>query len=491
MLMSITPIDMMIQSMNKNGVCDTTRGVLTSHNSSIERAMHEIDPIKFPVSRKVTDKEKIQFIYSNLPGAKYVTDQLVGFIFSTKLKTDNEAEDERLQKFLDKKNIEGHKNLDILRNTTLESFVYGEAGLRFLSEEDGLVNVPFGTYLPITVESEDHWGVEEILYYAIETSGKEIGQISDEILEEIRNPNARIERDSNGVMRFENSTIIVIDKELFISIENVPVTGIKKSPLLNDIQRIELLINSYRQLNSDVVEDGPGRIVTWMKDATINDVGVSVHGNFLGQNATKFQERIDEFRNVGEQMMKKLKGSKSTDAIVLNDFFSENIMHLPRTTKATEMLPWLIDEIEIVCQLYGMPPQLLGAGRILGNISMEMIINNSLINVVVPLRHRYGAKVSQLLQGNLVSGEIQFHAENYEDKGRYEDAATLGLLVERLARAELPSDAKAITDLIMDILHRSKYEHQGEPTNNDNRLRNLFRRKRKDGNETHNPQSND
>lgn len=404
--------------------------------------------------REISDTERIRYIYENLPGVKYVTDQLISFIFATKMYVEDETDNKIFQAFLKRKNVNKIKNLDILMKAVAESLVYGEAGLRWLSEEEGLVSVPTKTYLPIYKDSEKHHGIKEIEWYVINTEGKELTEVSEHVLQGLKS--AQLERDSQGVIKFEDLNIIVISPSLFVTIENIPITGVSKSPLLIDIQRISLLLAVYRQLNHDVVYDGPGRTLFFVNTSTANEVGVSAGGQILDTSDEAIKTRQIEIEDIAKAAMLKMKNSSSTDILVFNEYFKEHVVHLPRTTKATEFLEYVMNEVEIICQLYGVPPQLVGAGRIVGNISMEMIINNATDNVIIPMRHRYASKISGLIESNLKIGEIEFHAENYSDKARYDDASSLALTSERMKRSGQDEAAEAIANLVLEVLGTSK-----------------------------------
>lgn len=449
--------------------------------------------------RDISDIDRIRYIYQHLPAAKYVTDQLIGFIFSTELYSSNEMtrneynprelierlnkfplqlltkrtimrevrrdykkrlqvaklnvnekNTDRLQDFLQSINSEGVKNIDLLRKAVLESLVYGDAGIRFLSEEEGVVHVPSATYKAIYLDSEKHFGVKDVVAYAINIKGNPIGAISDEILEHLKH--AEYEVDSNGVIKFKDTDIILISPTHFVAIENVPIEGINRSPLLNDTSRINLLLNVYNQLNHDVVYDGPGRILAWF-DGKDYDMSAGAAGSALLDNTDEAKiRRKEEVRDRAKKFMKDVKHSKSNDLLINYGLIKEDPLFLPRTTKATEFLNFISDEVQIVCQIYGVPPQLLGVGDIVGNISMEMIILNAMVNVIIPLRQRYASKLSTLLSHNLNIGEVKFHAENYADKARYDDANILSLVAHRLAQSDNKEASEEVANRLLEVL---------------------------------------
>ncbi|MGH2123234.1 hypothetical protein ACQ10H_15495, partial [Enterococcus faecalis] len=71
--------------------------------------------------------------------------------------------------------------------------------------------------------------------------------------------------------------------------------------------------------------------------------------------------------------------------------------HLPRVTKATEFLSYLNQEGEIMAQVFGVPNVLLGLGKISENISMEKVIDNAMLNSIIPLRENITTQISSIL----------------------------------------------------------------------------------------------
>jgi len=367
--------------------------------------------------------------------------------------TEEDKDNIKLKEFLQKRNIQGTKNIDLLKKVDLESAVYGSAGARFLSEEDGIIDVPFNTYVPIRIPSKDYHGVNEIAYYAINTDRKEISSIDPQILGRIASGLVNTRIDSTGTIQLEDTNIIIVPPAQFVAFENVPIEGIEKSPLLNDIQRITFLINLYKQLNTDIVYDGPGRFIAWVDDSVDSELGVSMGGEITNTTAKARQDKLEETRKIITDAMNRFKNSTNRDLLVVNDFLKD-LEHFPRTTLAKDLMPYLENEVEIACQLFGVPAQLLAAGRILGNISMEKIIDNSMIGVIIPRRNRIASKISMLLGENLDVGEIHFYAENYADKSRFDDARELSLTAVRASQAQLDDVVDALGREIIDVLER-------------------------------------
>lgn len=82
---------------------------------------------------------------------------------------------------------------------------------------------------------------------------------------------------------------MVVLPEDFINLRTDTTTENGISKLRQDKQRLELIGNVYQRLNYDIVYDGPGRLIFWMKDNFLNggDIDVSANEILDQSNATK------------------------------------------------------------------------------------------------------------------------------------------------------------------------------------------------------------
>ena len=113
--------------------------------------------------------------------------------------------------------------------------------------------------------------------------------------------------------------------------------------------------------------------------------------------------------------MKLVKDSNSTSVLAVSNAFKK-MDHLPRVTKATEFLSYLNQEGEIMAQVFGVPNVLLGLGKISGNISMEKVIDNAMLNSIIPLRENIATQNSSILTNNLKVPKVYF--DKYELKSQ-------------------------------------------------------------------------
>ena len=110
---------------------------------------------------------------------------------------------------------------------------------------------------------------------------------------------------------------------------------------------------------------------------------------------------MEKAKEEARRIAREIKSSTSDSVILLSNGFDKDIEHLERVTKATEFFDWLSNEGVILAQAMGMAPSLLELGKISGNVSMEKIIDNSMLNNIVPLREQYAIQFSEFISNHL------------------------------------------------------------------------------------------
>lgn len=364
----------------------------------------------FKTIRNKDGLTKIDWLVEVLPGIEYILSQVMNYIFSNGLTTGLVREDERLDQWLYRNNVQGVTNYAVLRDIITTAVIYGEGGARWYREN--LYFVPIGSFAPVT-STED--GIQRVVAFALTKDGKRMKE--DEF--KIRLSNA-FSLESEGLDTFEmlqerldEEGIILLDRSDFLHIRNDTRFLHGASPLLKDALRLELLVTAYERLNYDLKYDGPGRIVLHPKDGYYgignNDVSST---EVVNQSAPAMKGRDEKMRKEVEKVARQIKDSGSDAAIFLSDYFDKDITKLPRVTKATEFFDWLENEGVILSQILGMSPSLLELGRLSGNVSMEKIIDNSMVNNIIPLRERYAIQFSEFLAGKLGVQKVYF--DKYE-----------------------------------------------------------------------------
>lgn len=378
-------------------------------NSKILDDMLECNDLCSPTGSYVnklehlTDYDKIDFFIKYLPALGYVRNQLIFYMFSNGLTTGSINEDVTLNSFLYATNREGSTNYAILQETISTAAVYGECGLKWY--EGALYLVKPGTFAPVVRKVD---GVDEIVTWLVTSDGS---LISDK---EIDLSKINLTEYTDFISYFEERKILVYSVDEFVSIRNIIEKTHGESPLLRDQLRLSLLVSVYQRLNYDVNYDGPGRLILKAKDGYVqSETGNEVSTTqVVNQSAMAQNNRYDKAKKEAAIVAKQIKESGSDSVIVLSNAFKDELKSLPRVTKATEFFNWIEQEGVILAQDLGMSPSLLELGKLSGNVSMEKIIDNSMLNTIIPLREKYAIQFSNFIAKKLGVSKVYF--DKYE-----------------------------------------------------------------------------
>lgn len=402
----------------------------------------------FSDPKKKNDYETIEWLTENLPTLPYVLEQYMNFLFSNGLVSGTPEGDEKLKNWLFKPNIKGIPNYIVLKEAIKNSIVWGKCGIRWLSEEDGIIVVPHTQYSTIVVEDEKYGGFKKPVAYAISMDEEKHIDLSKYELEVDRETFTK-----DGILKDFKNDIIIEFPENFINLRADISTEDGKSRLLEDRQRLEILANVYTRLNYDVIYDGPGRIIFWMKDDIYNTGTIDLSaGELIAGSVASKEKRAERARAELEAMAKSIKDSRSDNVILSSPMF-DRLDHLPRVTKATEFFDYLNKEGSIVSQVIGITPELIGLGDVSGNVSMEKIIDNAMINVIVPQRESYATQISPMLSGKLGLPKIYF--DKYELKNQIDHSSPvykLALSIQQLQEAGYNDTANYLAQKIMEMI---------------------------------------
>lgn len=402
----------------------------------------------FSDPKRKNNYETIKWLTENLPTLPYVLEQYMNFLFSNGLVSGTPEGDERLKNWLFKPNIKGIPNYIVLKEAIKNSIVWGKCGIRWLSEDDGIIAVPHTQYTSIVVDDEKYGGFKRPVAYAISMDETLPIDLKDVELEVDRETFTR-----EGILRDLEHDVIIEFPENFINLRSDVSTEDGKSRLLEDRQRLEILANVYTRLNYDVIYDGPGRLIFWLKDDIYNTGTIDLSaGELIAGSTMSKEKRADRARAELEAMAKAIKDSKSDNVILSSPMF-ERLDHLPRVTKATEFFDYLNKEGSIVSQVIGITPELIGLGDVSGNVSMEKIIDNAMINVIVPQRESYATQISPMLSGKLGLNKVYF--DKYELQNQIDHSSPvykLALSIQQLNEAEYKDVANYLAQKIMEMI---------------------------------------
>lgn len=333
---------------------------------------------------KVVD---LDYLVRMLPGMNYVKNRALSYIFSNGLTAGGETDDEKLDKWLyEKRNPIGASNFHVLREAIGNAIVYGECGLRRYGNN---LYVYEKGHFGILYDKQN--GVTQIEAYFI----RKDGDLVDEDLD--KSEWDQFESYSDIVQWFDDRKLILLDPTEFVNLRSDMTKLHGLSPLLQDTQRVRLLLAVYERLNYDIRYDGPGRIILFAKSRNDTDEDqstTSVITNGTGPaRESIFAKALKEAKRVAQQIKK----SSSDQVITLSDGFEKDIKHLPRVTKATEFMDWINNEGVIIAQILGMSAVLVEVGKWSGNVSMEKVIDDAMLNTIVPFREVYAVQFSPLV----------------------------------------------------------------------------------------------
>jgi len=356
------------------------------------------DLAKNRIRKRYEGYDKADYYMDILPSADYIKTQTLNYIFSNGLTTGSINSDETLDEFLYRSNEEKVTNYDVLRNAIGTAITHGACGIRWY--EDNIYMYNPKTYRAITVWDD---GIEQVAGYLVTKDKKPIrGTHIDEITEY-----------ADLLKELRANNLILLDAKDFVNLRNDTSLAMGYSPLLRDELRLDLLVAVYERLNYDVRYDGPGRIIIRPKDGYIsgdeNDISTT---KLMNDSAGATAKRAEKLKAEARRVAEEIKDSSSDSVIVLSNAFDDNIEHLERVTKATEFFDWIENEGVILAQDFGMSPSLLELGGISGNVSMTSIIDNAMLNSIVPMREKYAIQFSQLLAEHLGVPKVYF--DKYE-----------------------------------------------------------------------------
>lgn len=369
----------------------------------------------FTMPKHDTPLKEYEWLIKNLPTLPYVKDQYINFLFSNGLTTGDKESTERLNDFMFSQNIKGQTNYNVLQQAIVYSKYYGRCGIRWLSEKDGIVLVPPSQYTVVTEDDEQYYGFKRVYCYAISTEETKPLKFKKLNID-------KSEFEKSGILIGEDKDFIVEYPQNFINLRNDTSTWEGISIFEGDKQRLMLLASVYSRLNYDIEYDGPGRLLFFLRDnianSGLNDISAS---NLLDQTATTVEDRAEKARKEIEGLAREIKHSGSDSTILVSNIF-KSFEHLPRVTKATEFFEWLMrKEGQVIAQNFGISASLLGLDETSGNVSMEKIIDNAMLNNIVPEREKIATQFSPMLSEKLGVKKIYF--DKYELKQQLDKSA--------------------------------------------------------------------
>lgn len=375
-----------------------------------------------PVGENLEDIERLAL---DLPDIDYILDNIVNYMFTNYLTTEDFDKDKVLRDYLYKLNFNGQRNYDVLKQVAKGYRKYGYYGL--LNTGEGLVGIHPKDILACVIDYPKKPVLRQTLTYLIKNTNvfvtpydrktgnnRPVNDYSAEDIQKIlENPE-----------EFKNEVLVVTDKEFAcVRIDTSQVFCM--SPLLKDRKRVELILNILNRMNYDISRNGIGTIALQAKDTLEEQIEESVEqgtsfssGELLDMGRTAKGERTKKIIEDMNAFAEKLSETEFNDAIVYSGNF-QNLEQLERDTKATDFLDYLSQYVPaIICQMFGVPARLFDLNKTVSNIGTYSIIDNAMKNTIIPMRDHFLGQVIHILQNATnLSEHIKF--DSYEFTNNY------------------------------------------------------------------------
>lgn len=375
-----------------------------------------------PVGENLEDIERLAL---DLPDVDYILDNIVNYMFTNYLTTEDFDRDKDLRDYLYSLNFNGQRNYDVLKQVAKGYRKYGYYGL--LNTGEGLVGIHPKDILACVIDYPKKPVLRQTLTYLIKNTNtfttpydRKTGNnrpVTDYSAEDIQkileNPG-----------EYKNEVLVVTDKEFAcVRIDTSQVFCM--SPLLKDRKRVELILNILNRMNYDISRNGIGTIALQAKDTLEEQIEESVEqgtafsgGELLDMGRTAKGERTKKIIEDMNAFAEKLSETEFNDAIVYSGNF-QNLEQLERDTKATDFLDYLSQYVPaIICQMFGVPARLFDLNKTVSNIGTYSIIDNAMKNTIIPMRDHFIGQVVHILQNaSGLSEHIKF--DSYEFTNNY------------------------------------------------------------------------
>lgn len=375
-----------------------------------------------PVGENLEDIERLAL---DLPDVDYILDNIVNYMFTNYLTTENFDKDKQLRDYLYSLNFNGQRNYDVLKQVAKGYRKYGYYGL--LNTGEGLVGIHPKDILACVIDYPKKPVLRQTLTYLIKNTNTFITPFdrktgnnrpvtdysAEDIQKILENPE-----------EYKNEVLIVTDKEFAcVRIDTSQVFCV--SPLLKDRKRVELILNILNRMNYDISRNGIGTIALQAKDTLEEQIEESVEqgtsfssGELLDMGRTAKGERTKKIIEDMNAFAEKLSETEFNDAIVYSGNF-QNLEQLERDTKATDFLDYLSQYVPaIICQMFGVPARLFDLNKTVSNIGTYSIIDNAMKNTIIPMRDHFIGQVVHILQNaSGLSEHIKF--DSYEFANNY------------------------------------------------------------------------
>lgn len=382
----------------------------------------------------------IEYLANNLPAVQYVAQFYLELIIHGGILAKDDSNQEKLDRWMNSRNVLGQTNGNVVRQALLSSIIYGHSGLRRVGNDVMYVPPMKFQILKLPAYMADGTGrarpipgVMKPYFYEIfkkkdigveKGDPKEFPDQSPSELKEQLDLHKGVDGSFYPGDNPSQATNIYVPKELFCHLRHSDEGDYGVSPLSTDRLRTTLIIDYIRNVIDEVSNDGTDYMIYLQRRS---NVGSSLAGMISTTAANQVvNAAIDakEKKNANESAMaqartlaNKMKRSQKTRLNIINKNVIEEVEKLPGTVELNNYLSILNDAKATVADIYGIAAMLAGSSGGGWSTGMSSLIPFTIERTIKPFQQRYSEQLSPMIVSCAgMKGEIKFKELNWEDE---------------------------------------------------------------------------
>lgn len=416
----------------------------------------------------------VEYLAENLPAVAFVSEFYLELIIHGGILAKDESNQKKLDDWLQRKNVLGQTNGNVIREGLLDSIIYGYAGLRDVLGD--LVYVSPNHFriwkLPATAQNgRPIPGVKAPVLYEVLTKPSEkvdkenkehVFAVDDKkpysLAEVVKEQTLKKAVDGSYFIDdgLDGASVssVYIPLENFCHLRHSDDGDYGKSPLTTDRLRTTLIIDYLKNVIDEVNNDGNDYMM-YLKQRQI--AGASLSSSFstdevdvrVNSSADAKQTKTAREKQMAaaRQLAQKLKRTAKTRIGIIDESWVDKIERLDGTVKLKEYIKILDDAKGVVADIYGIPAMLAGSSGGGWSTGMSALIPFTLERTIKPFQQRYAEQLSDIIRRCAgIKGDVHFQEINWEDeKTRAEIDKIIAEKEKLLAEANKAAADKAKT----------------------------------------------
>lgn len=391
----------------------------------------------------------IEFLADALPAVQFVGQFYLELIIHGGFVAKDVSNQEKLDDWLRRKNVQGKTNGNVIRQALLDSIIYGYSGLRKVGSD--VLYVPptkfqilnFPAYIGYSaIPGVVAPGLYEILTTGnmpIERSAESSQQDSRE--KYIENKNLHKGVDGSFYIGDNATTAerVYVLPSNFCHLRHSDDGAYGVSPLSKDRLRVTATVDYIANMIDEIDNDGVDyNIYT----RPMSQVGTSLTSLISGNSANNsINSALDskERKNAGNAKVEaarklalQMKRSPKTRVNLINSDVIKEIVKNNGTVELYRYLKVWDDAKGVVADIYGIAPMLAGSSGGGWSTGMSALIQFTMERTIKPFQQRYAEQLSSIITScSNVRGDIKFREINWEDELNAKELEKISSEIER------------------------------------------------------------